>query len=97
MNPGKLTIREMERLHIVILGISEIHWPGSVKCTINKHKVYYSGEDGKYHRNEVAFIIYKELIKYIKSVCYVSDSYLNMVKLVTSRHHPCSSLCFKCR
>ncbi|MBN3288198.1 CFDP2 protein, partial [Polyodon spathula] len=47
LNVGKLDIvkREMNRLNIYILGISEIHWTGNGFFNSGEHTVYYSGND----------------------------------------------------
>ena len=50
-------IREMEKLEIGIMGISEVRWPKSGKCIVNKSTIYYSGNDLPDHPNGVGFIV----------------------------------------
>lgn len=72
---GKIhnTIKEMKRLEISILGISEMRWPGAGRCVVDDYTVYYSGEDTQYHRNGVAIIVSKEIMNSVTSVSPVSD------------------------
>lgn len=44
---GKIhnAIKEMKRMSIEIMGISEMRWPGSGHCRIGEHTYYYSGGD----------------------------------------------------
>lgn len=76
--PGKIhnTIKEMKRLNISILGISEMRWPGSGKVTVDDHIVYYSGEDSSKHKNGVAIVMAKETDKGVKNVVPFSDRIL---------------------
>ena len=47
MNAGKLDMvkKEMARLNIDILGISELKWMGMVKFNSDDHYIYYSGQE----------------------------------------------------
>ena len=47
MNQGKLDVdkKEMARVNIDILGISELKWMGMGKFNSDDYNVYYSGED----------------------------------------------------
>ncbi|XP_070159782.1 craniofacial development protein 2-like [Polyergus mexicanus] len=60
--PGKIqnTVQEMKRMSICVLGINEIRWPQSGRCTIDDHIVYYSGTSDTQHRNGVGFVLTKE-------------------------------------
>ena len=51
--------REMERLRIDIMGISETHWTGQGKMQIENKTIIYSGRDDQIHREEVAFMLSK--------------------------------------
>nr|XP_034830054.1 craniofacial development protein 2-like [Maniola hyperantus] len=73
---GKLqnTQQEMCRLHINILGISEVRWAGSGVYTSEQTMLYYSGgNDNSYHRNGVAIMIHKKLHSSVKNFLPVSD------------------------
>lgn len=71
---GKLanTIKEMKRLNIEILGISEMRWPQSGKCVSGNYIVYHSGSN---QRNETgtALIVTKEIDKSVKNFTALSD------------------------
>ncbi|ESN92855.1 hypothetical protein HELRODRAFT_164986 [Helobdella robusta] len=60
MNIGKLEIikQEMQRLHIDLLGISELHWTGNEYFKSDEYTVVYSGND-TIKRNGMAFIATK--------------------------------------
>lgn len=81
---GKIhnTIKEMKRLKIKILGISEMRWAGSGLMTIDNYKIYYSGEDSPHHRNGVALILEETVAKSVKNVVLHSDR-LILVQLKT--------------
>ena len=55
------TIKEMKRLHMDILGISEMRWTQSGKFSIEDYTVYCSGDSSQNHRCGVAFIVSKEV------------------------------------
>ena len=57
MNQGKLDIvkREMERIDVNLLGVSEMKWTGMGHIKSDNHEVYYCGQDAQI-RNGVAFI-----------------------------------------
>lgn len=66
-------IKEMERLKINILGISEMRWPGSNFCDINEHRVYYSGTtNGKYEYG-VGIIMKKTIAKHVTNFIPISE------------------------
>ena len=58
MNQGKLEVvkREMARVTINILGISELKWTGMGECNSDDHYIY-SCEQEFLRRNGVALII----------------------------------------
>ena len=60
MNQGKLEVvkREMARVNIDILGISELKWTGMGEFNSDDHYIYYSGQDSL-RRNRVALIAKK--------------------------------------
>jgi len=62
MNQGKLEVvtREMARVNIVILGISELRWTGMGEFNSNDHYIYYCGQESL-RRNGVAVIVNKRV------------------------------------
>jgi len=62
MNQGKLEVvkQEMARVHIDILGISELKWTGVSEFNSNDHYIYYCGQE--FHRIKgVAIIVNKRV------------------------------------
>lgn len=72
---GKINnaIQEMERLEIKIMGISEMRWPGSNYCDINKHRVYYSGTSNGQHQYGVGVIVCKAVAESVTNFIPVSE------------------------
>ena len=67
LSAGKLAnvIKEMNRLNIKILGISETKWPGVKQFDSEDHLVLcFGAEDNKPQTYGTAFIIHKDLAKY---------------------------------
>ena len=62
LNQGKLYIvkKEMARLHIDILGISELKCTGTGKFNSEDHYIYYYGQESL-RRNGVALIVNKRV------------------------------------
>ena len=59
MNQGKLEVtREMARVNINILGISELEWTGTGELNSDDHYIYYCGQESL-RRNEVPIILNK--------------------------------------
>ena len=60
MNQGKLKVvkREMARVNIDILGISEQKWTGMGEFNSDDHYIYYCGQESL-RRNGVAIIVNK--------------------------------------
>lgn len=65
--------REMRRLGVSILGVSEMRWPGSGGCEIGDHYLYYSGNDDPKHYNGVAVVLDKNIKHAVKAFIPVSD------------------------
>ena len=60
MNQGKLeVIKQMARVNIHILGISELRWTGMGGFNSDNHYIFYSGQESL-RRNGVAIIVNKE-------------------------------------
>ena len=62
MNQGKLEVvkQEMIRMHIYILGISEIRWTGMGEFNSDDHWIYYCGQESL-RRNGVAITVNKRV------------------------------------
>ena len=62
MNQGKLEVvkREMARVNIDILGISELKWTGKNEFNTDDHYIYYCGQESL-RRNGVALIVNKRV------------------------------------
>ena len=62
MNQGKLEVvkKEMTRVNIDILGISELRWTGMGKFNSGDHYIYYCGQES-FRRNGVALIVNKRV------------------------------------
>lgn len=71
---GKLEVikREMLRLHIDILGVSEINWIGNGFFYSDDFTVFYSGND-TIRRKGVAFIASKKIARCVESFRNISD------------------------
>ena len=74
MNQGKLDIvkREMERIDVNLLGVSEMKWTGMGHFKSDNHEVYYCGQDAQ-RRNGVAFICTDEIRRCVMGFNPVSD------------------------
>lgn len=72
---GKINnaIAEMDRLEIDIMGISEMRWPGNGQCSIENHKVYYSGNEENQHIHGVRFIVSCKMQKYVINFVPISE------------------------
>ena len=61
MTQGKLEVtREMARVNINILGISELEWTGTGELNSDDHYIYYCGQESL-RRNGVALIVNKRI------------------------------------
>ena len=62
MNQGKLELvkKEMARVSIDILGISELKWTGMGEFNSDDHYIYYCGQESL-RRNGVAIIVNKRV------------------------------------
>lgn len=69
-------VKEMTRLKIQIMGISETWWPNTGQCNVQDHEVYYSGSTDPQHRNGVGIIVTREIKKYVKAFIPYSDRML---------------------
>ena len=61
MNQGKLeVVKQMARVNVNILGISELKWIGMGEFNSDDHYVYYCGQESR-RKNGVALIVSKSL------------------------------------
>ena len=62
MNQGKLEVvkQEMARVHVNILGISELNWTGMGEFNSDDHYIYYCGQESL-RRNGVAIKVNKRV------------------------------------
>ena len=62
MNKGKLEVvkQERARVHIDILGISELKWTGMGEFNSNDHYIYYCGQES-HRRNRAALTVNKRV------------------------------------
>lgn len=72
---GKIhnAIKEMDRMNISILGISEMRWPDSGNINIENHKVLYSGLTTGTHEYGVGIILTEKMSKSIKNFIPISS------------------------
>ena len=74
MNQGKLeVIKQMARVNIHILGISELRWTGMGGFNSDNHYIYYSGQESL-RRNGVAIIVNKESkMQYLAAISKMTE------------------------
>ena len=77
MGTGKLDVvkKEMERMKINILGVSELKWTGLGHFNSGDHKVYFSGHQTNRYRG-IGFILGKEIAKTVLGYNPISDRVL---------------------
>ncbi|KHJ39844.1 endonuclease/exonuclease/phosphatase family protein [Trichuris suis] len=79
MNQGKLEVvkREMKRVNIDILGVSEVHWIGAGEFNSGEHCIYHRGhESGR--RNGVALIVSRRIRRAIVGCTLKNDRTLSI-------------------
>lgn len=83
---GKLdnTIKEMQRLKMDILGVSEVRWPNDGRIQSNSCAVYYSGNDQPQHSNGVAIIVSQKIDKSV--IAFIPHS--DRAMLIKLKSHP---------
>ena len=74
MNQGKLeVVKQMERVNMDILGISELKWIGMGKFNSDDHYIYYCGQESP-RRNGVVLIVNKRAeMQYLGAVSKVTE------------------------
>ena len=61
MNQGKLeVVKQMARVNVDILGISELKWTGMGECNTDDHYIYYCGQESL-RRKGVALKVNKRI------------------------------------
>jgi len=66
-------VREMERLRIDILGVSEMRWRGNGKFGMTAHTIYYTGNNEPNHYKGVGFIVAKKVNDAVRNFVPQSD------------------------
>ena len=73
MNQGKYkVVKQMARVNIYILGISELKWTGMGEFNSDDHYIYYCGQESL-GRNEVAIIVKKESEMYLDATSKMTE------------------------
>lgn len=65
--------KKWTRFNLQILGVSEMRWPGSGKCHIQGHTVYYSGSSSGQHENGVGIILNKAIGSCVINFILISE------------------------
>lgn len=84
--PGRMhnAIREMQRLNIDILGISDTRWPDSGQLNTTNGIMYFSGNDETHHRNGVAILVARNVIPSVIGFTPISDRII-LLQLQTNK------------
>ena len=98
MNQGKLDMvkREMVRINIGILAISELKWMGMGKLNSDDHCIYYCWQES-HRRNGVALIINKSLTYSVWEQPQKRHDDLVLFPRQAIQHHSNPSLCPWCQ
>ena len=74
MNQGKLEmVKQMARVNIDILGISEVKWTGMGEFNSDDYYIYYCGQESL-RRNGVAIMVNKESkIQYLDAISKMTE------------------------
>ena len=69
MSQGKLEVvkREMARVNVYILGISELKWTGMGEFNSDDHYIYYFGQE-MLRRNGTTIIVNKRVLQYLDAI-----------------------------
>ena len=81
MNQGKLEVvkREIARLNVDILGISELKWTGMGEFNSGDHYIYYCGQESL-RRNGVAIMVNRRVQNAVLR-CNLKNDRMNSVRL----------------
>ena len=85
MNQGKLDVvkREMARVNVDILGISELKWTGMGEFNSDDHYIYYHGQ-GSLRRNGVAITVNKRVQNLVLGCNLNNDRMISVSKAIHS-------------
>ena len=88
MNQGKLEVvkKEMARVNVDILGISELKWTGMGEFNSDDHYIYYCGLESL-RRNGVAIMVNKRVQQYLDVISKTTECSL----FVSKANHSVSS------
>ena len=65
--------KELRRLNIKICGISETHWVGCGRMTVNGYTIWYSGTETGIHEHGVAIALESCFTRSVTDVIFLSD------------------------
>ena len=78
MNQGKLeVIKQMARVNVDILGISELKWTGVGEFNSDDHYIYYCGQES-FRRNGVAVMVNKRVQNAVLECNLKNDSMISV-------------------
>ena len=77
-------VKEMRRMNLNILGVSEVRWPGTNQINIDEYTMYYVGNNDPQHYNGVAIILDQTSRKSVKKFVPISDR----IALIQIKAHP---------
>uniref|UniRef100_A0A8D8Z4U1 Craniofacial development protein 2 n=1 Tax=Cacopsylla melanoneura TaxID=428564 RepID=A0A8D8Z4U1_9HEMI len=75
---GKLhcALKEMDRMKISIMGVSEMRWPDASYCDIEEYRVYYSGSTNGKYVHGVGVIMHKSVANHVTNFVPVNERVL---------------------
>lgn len=87
LQTGKLAnaVKEMKRMNIDILGLSEVRWPSAGTLTSEGIQMYYSGGTDNKNRNGVAIMISEKIAASVVNFLLLSDRVIMVVLETTYR------------
>lgn len=69
-------IKELERMKISIMGVSEMRWTDLSYYDVDEHRVYYSGSMNDKYKNGVEMLVHRSVVKYVRNFVPVNDRIL---------------------
>ena len=94
MNQGKLVVvkKEMARVNVDILGISELKWTGMGEFKSDDHYISYCGQESL-RRNGVAIMVNKRVRNAVLECNLKNDRMISVHFQGTIQYHSNPSLC----